>query len=151
MRIQKYLILVVVSLIGSSYASAAQDALDGLTAARSLRCSFGRGATTTWESGKPTSKADNSTFTLTLDGIDRKSKTARMVGSDSAEDVDLLADAAGLTFIQSSLIGNHAFTTVLSYYAKGTTNFIAVHSRQTNMAFGPPFLSQYHGTCNVFQ
>lgn len=151
MRVQCSLIFFTICLLGSSHAFSDQDAMSSLQAAKSLRCSFADGTVTTWASGKPITKADRFNFTLTLDAIDKKTNTARMLGSDSAEDVILLSDAAGLTFIQSSLVGNHAFTTVLSYYAKGTKNFIAVHSRHTNMAITTPRLSQYHGTCSVLQ
>jgi hypothetical protein len=64
-------------------------ALDELRAARAVKCTFDRGATTDWDSGKPTTKTwkARSDDALIFDVIDYKSRTARAVGAIGAATV----------------------------------------------------------------
>jgi len=42
-------------------------------------------------------------------------------------------------------------TTIFPQYAKGTNDFIVVHSRHFIGLLGDPMPSQYHGTCKVIE
>lgn len=125
------------------------DALDRLMAARSLRCEFPVGVATDWDSGSPIGEKTSLNGPLVFDSIDHKANSARLIGNVGASDLLLLATVDSLTFIEVTSTGNVNVTTVFSYYAKRTRDFIVVHSRHVSIV--QPFPSQYHGTCEVWQ
>ncbi|MDO8357793.1 MAG: hypothetical protein Q7U76_15520 [Nitrospirota bacterium] len=95
-------------------------------------------------------KEDKFDVVLQFDSIDFKAKKARLIGNQGASDVAALVTSAGVTFIEETGFGNIAVTTVFSDYAKGTRDFVVVHSRHMG-GLGSPIPSQYHGTCKVWE
>ena len=146
-------LFAVVCALATSFASlatASEDTFSRLVGSRSLQCTLGPGASVDWKSGKPFMKEDKFDVVLQFDSIDLKAKKARLIGNQGASDVAALVTPAGVTFIEETGFGNIAVTTVFSDYAKGTRDFVVVHSRHMG-GLGSPIPSQYHGTCKVWE
>ena len=146
MRRFALLLLMIAAASGSGHA--ADDTFVRLVSARSLRCSFGPGSTVDWESGKPVVKDAKFEAVLQFDSVDKKNGKARLIGNQSAADVTLQLTPRGLTFVEETGSGNSSITTVFPDDAKGTRDFVVVHSRHIS-GLGSPLPSQYHGTCKV--
>lgn len=131
-------------------AIASDDTFSRLIASRSLQCTFGPGSSADWKNGKPFLKDDKFEAVLQFDDIDLRGKKAHLIGNQGASDVAALVTPAGITFIEESDFGNLSITTVFSDYAKGTREFVVVHSRHMSLP-GTPLPSQFHGTCKVWQ
>ena len=131
-------------------ALAADETFSSLINARSLRCAFGPGASADWETGKPVVKSDKFEVVLQFDGIDLKDGKARMIGNQGASDVVVILTPRGITFLERTESGNLSVTTVFTDYARGTHDFVVVHSRHIG-GLGSPLPSQYHGTCKVWE
>jgi hypothetical protein len=134
----------------ASSATASEDTFSRLVGSRSLQCTFGPGASADWKSGKPFVQENKFDTVLQFDAIDLKAKKARLIGNQGASDVAALVTPAGVTFIEETGFGNLSITTVFSDYAKGTREFVVVHSRHIG-GLGSPLPSQYHGTCKVWE
>ena len=107
-------------------------------------CDFPQGYS--WEpdgekiKGKPTSETLN--FTLTVDSPN----TGKMIGSVGASKVSVLDTAEGTSFLEQTLSGNIAITTVFKSNEQSKRK--AVHSR--HMSFlETPLISQYVGNCDL--
>ncbi len=146
---RKVFSIVLLSTLISSHVFA-DEVFDRLMNAKSLKCEFDSGNVAVWESSKVKVEKDNFDASIVFDSIDLKAGKARMIGEIGAVDVIVLATGAGLTFIEETGVGNLIFTTVFAYYAKGTTDFIAVTSRHLDFLI-KPLPSQYHGTCKVWE
>ena len=147
---RKFAVVCVLAASFASSATASEDTFSRLVGSRSLRCTFGPGASADWESGKSFVKEDKFDAVLQFDVIDLKTKKARLIGNQGASDVAALVTPAGVTFIEETSFGNLSITTVFSDYAKGTHDFVVVHSRHIG-GLGSPLPSQYHGTCKVWE
>lgn len=147
---RQFAVACVLAASFASSATASEDTFSRLVGSRSLRCTFGPGASADWESGKPIVKEDKFDAVLQFDAIDLKTKKARLIGNQGASDVAALVTSAGVTFIGETSFGNLSITTVFSDYVKGTRDFVVVHSRHIG-GLGSPLPSQYHGTCKVWE
>ena len=95
---------------------------------------------------------------LVFDGINTRTGKARLIGNSGASDVGLIANPAGLHFIEITGTGNVMVTTVfralLPHTAPGT--FAFAHSRHFAMtmlkdggaAIQP---SEHHGMCTILE
>ncbi len=75
---------VVVCVLAASFASSAtasEETFSRFVGSRSLRCTFGPGASADWESGKPIVKEDKFDAVLQFDAIDLKIKKAHLIGN----------------------------------------------------------------------
>lgn len=150
MRHSLSLLLTMLSLYGAAYA--AEDTLERLAKAKSLKCQLGRGAVGDWKTGKLIVREDTFDVTLHFDAINLKARTARVIANAGAEDVSVALTGAGLTFIEETGMGNLAIATVFAQYQKNTRDFIMVYSRHLSFfEFGSPLPSQYHGICKVWE
>lgn len=147
---RQFAVVCVLAASFVSSATASEDPFSRLVGSRSLRCTFGPGASADWESGKPFVKKDTFDTVLQFDAIDLKSKKARLIGNQGASDVAALGTPTGITFIEETSFGNLSITTVFSNYAKGTRDFVVVHSRHIG-GLGSPLPSQYHGMCKIWE
>lgn len=139
-------------LIATTSASvdAADETFARLVSARSLRCSIGPGSSVDWETGKPVVKRAKFDAVLQFDSVDTKNRKARLIGNQGASDVIVQLTQRGLTFVEETGSGNLSITTVFPDYAKGTRDFVVVHSRHID-GVGSPSPSQYHCTCKVWE
>lgn len=122
-----------------------------LFAARSLRCVFqvgrmaiGKEGTFSFQDGPFNNDGGN----LQLDGIDLKAGTARVIGNAGAEDVQVLAMANGINFIELPGATLNLYT-VFSAPTGQKDEFYAVTSRHAKLA-GVPAPSQYTGKCKIW-
>lgn len=152
---QLSILLGIVVLVSPVFAGDPKDfenrltRLDKLIRARSLKCTFGPGASARWETGEPKISLDQFDITYLFDSIDLKSGKARFLGNQGAGDVMVYPTPAGITFIEETGSGNLAFTTVFSTLIKGTDEFVGVTSRHMDF-FGHLLPSQYQGTCKIW-
>lgn len=123
--------------------------LSRLLRAKSIRCVFTNGSTAKWENGVP--EIEKSTFgtDLVFDAINPRKGIARLIGNQGVAQVKVSRSMGGLTFVEQTGSGSTITTTVFPTYAKGTNQFIVVHSRHILPLLGDPISSQYHGTCIV--
>jgi hypothetical protein len=149
------ILVMMISCLGSSV-QAEQDSFKRLLTAKSLRCVLGYGYSADWLEGAP--KLEKSRFTKDgsptfFDSINIEKQSARMIANQGAIDVLVLVSPSGLTFIEETASGNYTFTTVFPDYKKGSSDeYICVHSRHLAWGtLGPPFPSQFHGTCKIWQ
>lgn len=126
-----------------------EAAYQRLLDSRSLKCTFGPGTSTDWESGEAVGADSDFDATMHVDSIDLNAGTARFIGNVGSGDIRVEAGPYGLTFIERPL-GGLAVTTVFADTKPDTGAFIAVMSRHMAL-FGAPLLSQYHGACEVWQ
>ena len=145
--------LVIASLSLPGRAISEPDALELLLSARSLDCSFPTGRSGKFEAGEPKLSDDSFSPPFHFDSLDSSKKTARFVGNLGSADVALLMGVGGIGFVESTRAGGLVITTVFAEYAKGSTDFLAVHSRHVPgvPSLIPPFFGQYYGTCRVLE
>ena len=143
-------VFILVGLGLTPTAKAADPTFDALLAARSLKCSFGRGASADWKAGRPNVTLDRAgaDFILHFDSIDPDKRTARLIGNQGATDVSVLRTATGLHFLEVTGSGNINLTTAFARMVP--EGFIAVTSRHLDLT-RLPYPSQSHGTCKVWQ
>ena len=130
-------------------ASAEDSAFKQLLSARSLKCVFGPGSMAEWKGGKLTFTGGRFDETLHFDSINVKTSSARLIGNQGASDVQVVATASGLTFIEITGFGNIMVTTVFGAH-NNEGNLIAVTSRHTSV-FDKPIPQQYYGSCKVWE
>jgi len=137
-------------LAGAPTAKAADPTFDALFAARSLKCSFGPGASADWDSGRPKVTLDKAVadFILHFDSIEPDKRTARLIGNRGASDVSVVRTVAGLHFLEVTDSGSVNLTTVFARIA--SNRFIAVTSRHLDLPRSP-YPSQSPGTAEVWQ
>ena len=112
---------------------------------RSLKCYFGPGATAAWDEDSCKVQATRTLLRFTFDSIDLDDRTARRVEDASTAEVTVFATPCGITITEVTPSGNVLVTTVFCRYKDETDQFIAVHSRHTDMP--SVFSSQWHGSC----
>jgi hypothetical protein len=148
-------ILITIIALSTMVAYAKDDPRSQLLAARSLKCHFGQGTSTTWPSGKPkTTPAQAGTdLDINFDSIAIQNRSARIIGNNGAGDVKVLATRVGLFFIHSAPAAFDV-TTVFPIYGKGR-DFIAVNTRHVMtpdlFAPGASMAEQYFGSCQIMQ
>ena len=121
-----------------------------LRRARSLKCISERASMAKWEGGHlKLELIDADMASVHLDAIDLKKRTARKIGNVGAADVAVFPSLSGISFLEVTPMGNFVFTTVFAEY-NDDGDFIVVEAR--HMAIdGKPMVSQYHGTCRVWE
>jgi len=120
-----------------------------LFSAKSLKCNFDYGYGATWEKDHFNSKRAKK-YSFIIDSINYITLTARIVGNNGTELLSMKAEPKGLTFIERTLTGNYAFTTIFLNVLKTDDFFPAVTSRHMAIAFWP-IPSQYYGTCEIIK
>lgn len=123
-----------------------EAARSALLSAKTVRCSFNEGTTSTWDNGElSTVKSTWTAGPLIYDSIDLSVGRARAIGNVGATDVTAKSNFSSVTFVSAAEMGTN-FTTV---YAKRAPDghLIAVLSRH-HFNRGP-YSSQYHGTCEL--
>jgi hypothetical protein len=141
---------VLILLVSAAHAQPADDEIfTHLLGARSVRCDFETGTHGSWDSGRL--KLERAAWgkgnTMTVDSIDIKEGTARLIANVGAGDVRVLMTPTGLTFVEETALGSLNFTTVFGSYGP-SRRLIAVTSRHMS-TFSGPFPSQYHVTCSI--
>ncbi len=121
-----------------------------LRRARSLKCTYERASIARWEGGHLKLELIDADMPPThLDAIDLDKRTARKIGNVGVSDVAVFPSFAGISFLEVTPSGNFVFTTVLAEY-NADGDFIAVTARHMALS-GTPMVSQFHGTCHVWQ
>lgn len=139
------LAIVLFAILNPSFA-VEEAAFHELINSRSLRCAFGPGTSTDWESGKAVTENSEFDTTVQFDSIDLKAGSARFIANMGSSDVRVEAGPYGLTFIERPL-GGLSVTTVFADKSPHTHTYIAVMSRHMTL-LGPLLVSQYHGMCS---
>ncbi len=145
------MMLGMTMLLGAAQALAQEpNAFKELLAARSLKCVYGPGSVADWESGRLKLRlVDGGLAEAHFDSIDLQKKTARLISNVGATDVEALLSLSGISFLEETGSGNFNFTTVFAE-SSSEGGFIVVTSRHVNL-ISAPLVSQYHGTCKVWQ
>ena len=148
----RYLIiaLILISLFCANVVGAEDELFSRLLGAKCLKCSFKEGVSTSWHGKGVKVESDQWKGDTIFDSIDIKQGKARIVGNQGASDVILIGSPSGVTFVESTGIGNMVFTTVFPFYKPGTNEFCAVMSRHMNL-MTEALPSQYYGTCKVWE
>lgn len=92
-------ILTMTIALSAMLAYATDDPMSQLLAARSLKCHFGQGISTTWTGSKPKTSTAHFDQDVHFDSIDFKNQSARLIGNISAADVKVFATQVGVSFI----------------------------------------------------
>ena len=142
--------LLLLPFVYTNSISAEDDLFSRLLRAKCLKCSFKEGVSTSWHAKGVKIESDQWKGDTIFDSIDTKNGKARIVGNRGASDVILIGSPSGITFIETSDIGNMVFTTVFPLYRPGTDQFCAVMSRHMNL-ITESLPSQYYGTCRVWE
>jgi hypothetical protein len=129
-------------------AYAKDDPMSQLLAARSLKCHFGQGTSTTWPGSKAKTSTSRFDQDVHFDSIDFKNQSARLIGNIGAADVKVFATEVGVSFIDSAPAVVD-LTTVFPIYGNGH-DFIAVDTRHV-MVSGASMAEQYYGSCQIMQ
>ncbi len=145
------LILTVILVLSAEQALAQEpDALKRLRETRSLKCTWERASIAKWEGGHLKLELIDAGMPPThLDAIDLDKRTARKIGNVGVSDVAVFTSNAGISFLEVTPSGNFMLTTVLAEY-NADGDFIVVAARHM-VIDGKPMVSQYHGTCKVWQ
>jgi hypothetical protein len=129
---------------------AEDDPVSRLRHARSLRCTYTASALTAYmpEGRRITTEHDQ--MVVVYDNINIERGTARViyekgVPGGGAGDLMVRWTANALWFIETTPAGNLILTTIVSQYAQGTTEFIALDSRYSAVVFISGSMSS--GTC----
>jgi hypothetical protein len=151
-------LLIIITLVLAINTFAEEDSNDinlyeKLLNAKTLKFVSKKSCTANWEKGKPELSVDSEVTeiefpNLIFDSIDLKKATARLIGNQGATDVKVIANLAGLTFIEQTGLGSINITTVFSSCIEGTEDYIAVHSRHIDLGI-IPLPSQTHGICKI--
>ena len=142
--------LLLLPFFCANVIDAEDEVFSRLLGAKCLKCSFKEGVSTSWSSKGVKIESDQWKGDTIFDSIDIKQGKARIVGNQGASDIILIGSPSGITFIESTGIGNMVFTTVFPFYKPGTNEFCAVMSRHMNL-MTEALPSQYYGTCKVWE
>lgn len=167
---RKLLISLIIATTYPIVSFAQDDTLDKLLSVKSLACDFPTGTLVNWAGTSLKLDHDRMGTPIHFDNINLKNKSARVIGNMGAVDVMVFASSSGLTFMESTGIGNMIYTTVFPSYLNQKTitgapepdavaksqlpkAFIAVMSRHI---FDPalthlPMPSQFHGYCRELE
>ena len=141
-------ILTTTIALSTMLAYAKDDPMSQLLAARSMKCHFDSGSSTTWTGSKPKTSTARFDQDVHFDSIDYKNQSARLIGNNGADDVKVFATVVGVSFIESAPAVVD-LTTVFPIY--GTSHdFIAVDTRHV-MVSGASMAEQYYGSCQIMQ
>ena len=143
-------VLVAMLLTGSD--GAAQSRIAG---AKSLRCTFPRVSTGTWnKDGSPDATAKPASLVLRFDAIDIETGVAQLRNGSVGSDVTVRLAEGYLHFMQAFRTGPLYTTTVFAAGATGN-RFKAVHSRHEFFSTPLPDATsspeQYYGDCEVLR
>lgn len=140
-------------------------AMKSLADTKSLKCFFPQGKFVTWKGKKIAVEDDHMSNAILFDNIDVfKEKKARIIGNAGAEDVVAFISPTGITFIESTEVGNKVYTSVFPTYIEDKEfnsgprrdsfqyekAFIAVTSRHIYIPIHGVMISQYYGYCVIF-
>ncbi len=150
MRLATVMLGMTMLLGAEQVLAQAPDAFKQLLAARSLKCMYGPGSVADWEGGRLKLRlVDGGQPEAHFDSIDLPKQTARLISNIGATDVKVLLSLSGISFLEETGSGNFNFTTVFAE-SSSEGGFIVVTSRHVNL-LSRPLVSQYHGTCKVWQ
>lgn len=140
-------VLCLLLLVASEFAVASP-----LFGAKALRCQTASGTATTWDVGRPNSKASESVLSYSVQDIDTDRGRATIVGRGGSAKVTVIRKASTLSFLEQASNGGVFLTTVYvsTLAGPGPGRFAAVDSRH-NPLVGDPMSSQFHGWCEVSQ
>jgi hypothetical protein len=144
-------VLLVTVLICGVTASGADDPAALLRGARSLRCTYTASTLTAFmPERRMTTEHDQ--MIVVYDNINVERGTARViyekaVPGGGAGDLTVRWQAGALWFIEAAPAGNLILTTVFARYAQGTTDFIALDSRHSEVGIVSGSMSS--GTCKA--
>jgi hypothetical protein len=144
------LITIGFLILTGGLAQAQDNPAARLFKARSLRCHFGPGIGTEWQGGKPKVRQVPNDQTVQFDSIDLRTKTARLIGTIAAADIEVVSSLVGITFVESN---PGAFLATTVYAAFGAPEvFLAIDSRHGLLpGKAVAFAEQYTGTCRIRQ
>lgn len=120
-------ILISIVALNTTIAYGVDDPMSLLLAARSLKCHFGGGTSTTWQGSKSKTSSAHFGQDVHFDSIDIKNQSARLVGNIGAGDVKVFATQVGVSFVESEPAVVD-LTTVFPIYGNNH-DFIAVDTR----------------------
>lgn len=140
-------ILITTIALSTMLAYAKDDPMSQLLAARSLKCHFGQGTSTTWTGSKPKTATARSDQDVHFDSIDFKNQSARLIGNIGAGNIKVFATEVGVSFTESARAVVD-LTTV--FPIKNGHDFIAVNTRHV-MVSGAAMAEQFYGSCQVLQ
>ena len=126
-----------------------REARDILDHARSLRCSFPKGARVDLADPK-LQRHEGAGVDVTFDAVDRKAGRARVIAKEGAADVTVIPGATALTFVEMAPTGNPLITVVFPRFRDGTRELLAADSEHI-FFFGDVTVSQYYGSCAVLE
>ncbi len=143
----------VLASLGVVGYAAADDAMSRLSKARSLKCDFGPGRHAEWREGLLVVGSGRfgppgPQSTIHYDSINASTRKARVIGAVGASDLEVFADASGVTLVERVPHGGLAITTVYGSYDKKQA-FPAVLSKHVNVL--GPFPQQYYGSCVAWE
>ena len=141
-------ILIATIALSTMLAYAKDDPMSQLLAARSLKCHFGQGTSTTWLGSKPTTSTARFNQDVHFDSIDFKNQSAREIGNIGAGDVKVFVTEVGVSFVESAPAVVD-LTTVFPIYGNGH-DFIAVDTRHVIVS-GESMAEQYYGSWQIMQ
>lgn len=138
-------------LVFSTYGAHAIDATTELLVhARSLACSIDWTYSALFKNGKRDLASHEKKYKFSIDDIDLVKGTARIISDNGAGDVTVRWAGSSLWFMGESAIGNVALTTVFPQYVEGTSDFILVESRHSDLLTSY-YAGQSYGRCSVLQ
>ena len=126
-----------------------REARSVLDRARSLRCTFPKGARVDLTDPN-LQRHEGSGVDVTFDAVDRKAGRARIIAKEGVSDVTVIPGATALTFIEVAGTGNPLVTVVFPRFRDGTHELLAADSEHV-FFFGDVTVSQYYGSCTVLE
>jgi len=132
------------------------DRFNLLRNAKSLKCSFDTGFFSKWKNGEFSSEKDTTFKPIIFDSINFQSGEARVLGRAGSADAIATLTMGGAHFVESTKTGGWNTTSVFVVYGeKGEEMFqrglfYAVHSRHISALMIQPMVSQYYGTCELW-
>ena len=121
-----------------------------LGAARSLRCQFPSGGAIVLTDTNPRYRPAQGVEGV-FDAIDRRNRTARVIGGAGAGDVQVIVAPKALTFLELSPTGYPQVTVVFAKFRPRTRELLASDSRNTIASTGQVLVEQYYGSCRVLE
>ena len=147
----KFFLLACVWIMVSpipTFAADAKNPWDALNEARTLKCGFGPGISTSWKGDEPHPEEAQIDVEVDLSDIDLQTGKARLVSKEGVADVWARVSPMTVNFVELSGMWNLSVITVYPYYFKGTEDFPAVWSKHLYISDGPS-ASQFYGACRV--
>ena len=146
----KTIAVILFFLTIASPSFAVDEAFDKLLIAKSLKCELGPGVSTEWDEGKIKTESGKFGSSLHFDSIDLEKGTARIIGNQGAEDILSILTLAGISFVETTGLGNMILTTVFFEYTdKNSKQYKMVQSRHVSL-MSNAFPSQYYGNCKIW-